>query len=113
MTNTTIQAIEDNIKEARKIVEFAEALERLQNNRDFKQVIKDGYFKEEAVRLVHAKANPGLQSADSQRAILTQMDAIGSLAQYFDTVYHKASLASKAISADEETRDELLNEELS
>ena len=110
MTNTTIQAIEENIKEARKIVEFGAALERLQNNRDFKQVIKDGYLKEEAIRLVHAKSNPNMQSADSQRFIIQQMDAIGSLTQYFDMVYHKASLAEKAITADEAERDEILAE---
>lgn len=110
MTNTTIQAIEKNIAEARKIVEFGQALERLQENRDFKAVIQTGYLKEEAIRLVHAKANPALQSADSQRAIIQQMDAIGSLTQYFDTVFHKASIAAKAIMSDEEARDEILAE---
>ena len=110
MSNTTIQAIEANIAEARKIVDFGHALERLQNNADFKKVVKEGYFKEEAIRLVQAKAHPNLQSAESQRAIIQQMDAIGSLTQYFDTVFHKASLAAKAIASDEETRDEILAE---
>lgn len=110
MTKTTVQAIEENIAEARKIVELGNALERLQANRDFKAIIKEGYLKAEAIRLVHAKANPALQSADSQRSIIQQMDAIGSLTQYFDTVFHKAALAEKAIAADEETRDEILAE---
>lgn len=110
MSNTTIQAIEANIKEARKIVDFGAALERLQANKDFKLVVKEGYFKDEAVRLVHLKAAANMQSPDHQRAIVSQMDAIGSLAQYFDTVFHKASLASKAISADEDTTTELLAE---
>lgn len=110
MSNTTVQAIEANIAEARKIVDFGHALERLQNNADFKKVVKEGYFKDEAIRLVHAKSNPNLQSADSQRFIIQQMDAIGSLTQYFDMVFHKASLAAKAIDADEEARDEILAE---
>lgn len=107
----TIQAIEANIKEARKIVDLGESLERLRSNRDFKKVIVEGYFEQEAIRLVHLKADPSMQSAESQKSIVSQMDAIGSLHQYFTAVYQKASLARKAIAADEETRDEILAEE--
>lgn len=107
----TIQAIEANIKEARRIVDLGESLERLRSNRDFKKVIVEGYFEQEAIRLVHLKADPSMQSAESQKSIVSQMDAIGSLHQYFNTVYQKASLARKAIAADEETRDEILAEE--
>lgn len=113
MAQDVIQAIESNIKEARKIAEVGTALERLQSNRDFKKVVLEGYFEQEAVRLVHLKAEPAMQKPEMQQSILTQMDAIGSFAQYLDTVLHKASLATKAIASDEETRDEILAEELS
>jgi hypothetical protein len=113
MLNDTIQRIEANIKEARKIVDLGDSLERLRSNRDFKKVIMEGYFEQEAIRLVHLKADPSMQSADMQKSIVSQMDAIGALHQYFTTVFHKASIARKAIDADEETRDEILAEELS
>lgn len=112
MSNETIQAIEDNIKQARKIVEVGEALERLKNNRDFKRVIVEGYFEQEAIRLVHLKSDQNVQSPDMQKSIMSQIDAIGAISQYFSTVLHKASIARKAIASDEEARDEILAEEL-
>lgn len=107
-----IQEIELNIKQAQKIVELGNALERLRNNSDFKKVISEGYFEQEAVRLVHLKSDQNMQSPDSQKSIIAQIDAIGALNQYFQTVFHRASLAGKAIEADEETREELLAEGL-
>jgi hypothetical protein len=112
MSNATIQAIEDNIKQARKLVEVGEALERLKNNRDFKKVMIEGYFEQEAIRLVHLKSDQNVQSPDMQKSINSQIDAIGAVSQYFSTVLHKASIARKAIASDEEARDEILEEEL-
>lgn len=112
MSQEQIQDIEENIKEARKIVELAECVDRLRKNRDFKQVIQEGYFHKEAVRLVHLKSDPAFQTPERQKSILLQIDAIGALNQYFDGIYHAARLAGKAIEADMETRDELLQEEL-
>lgn len=112
MHSDSIRAIEANIREAKKIVEEGEALERLRSNQDFRKVVMDGYFKNEAIRLVHLKSDPGMQSAESQKSILMQMDAIGSLDQYFRTVFHKASIAQKAIASDGETLEELLAEDV-
>lgn len=110
MINETVQAIEENIRQAKKIVDVGDSLERLRLNRDFKKVISEGYFSNEAVRLVHLKADPNMQSPDMQKAIISQMDAIGSLSQYFNAVMQQASIARKAIVSDEQTRDEILEE---
>lgn len=107
-----LQEIELNIKQAQKLVDLGNALERLRSNNDFKKVITEGYFEQEAVRLVHLKADQNMQTAERQQSIIAQMDAIGALNQYFQTVFHRASLASKAIEADEQTREELLEEGL-
>ena len=112
MSKETIQAIEENIRESRKHVELGEALERLRENRDFKRLIQDGYFKDEAVRLVHTKAQPAHQKPESQAAILLQIDAIGNLNEYFRTVMHLAALARKSIGEDEASIEELNAEEL-
>lgn len=112
MSNETIQAIERNIKLATATNEFGNALIRLRGNKDFKTVILTGYFEQEAVRLVHLKADPNMQSVESQRSIVSQMDAIGALNQYFNTVTHKAMLAVKTVTADQQTLEELAAEEL-
>ena len=110
MTHQTVQAIEENIRQAKVIVGTGEALERLRSNRDFKTVILDGYFKQEAIRLVHLKADPSMQSPEMQKSIIAQMDAIGSLNQYFTAVYQQATIASKAVASDEEALSEILAE---
>ena len=112
MSEAAIQQIESNIRQAKKVVEFGDAIERLRNNKDFKKVIIEGYFEKEAIRLVHLKADSNMQSEESQKAIVAQMDAIGTLAQYLQTQGMLANMAGKVIEADEQTRDELLEEGL-
>ena len=107
---SAIQEIELNIREAKKLVEAGAALERLRNNTDFKKVVMEGYFEQEAIRLVHLKADKNMQTPESQASIVAQIDAIGALHEYFRVVMFRASMAEKAIEADEQTRDELLAE---
>lgn len=110
MTSQAIQAIDRNIKDAKATLEIGTALERLRGNKDFKKIIVEGYFRDEAVRLVHLKGDPSMQGEQYQRSIISQMDAISSLNQYFTTIMHQAGLATKSIAADEETLEELLAE---
>jgi hypothetical protein len=111
MSTNQIQAIEANIKEARKLVELGDAMERLKGNKDFKTLVMEGYFEKEAIRLVQAKSNPSLQSPEMQKSILSQIDAIGNLNLYFSTVAQQAAIARKTIEQDEAVRDEILAEE--
>ena len=112
MSNTDLKNIELSISSAQKQVDMGNALERLYNNRDFKKIITEGLFEQEAIRLVHLKADPNMQSAVSQQSILTQMDSIGSFKQYLQVISFKASMADKAIQSDEAMRDELIAEGL-
>lgn len=111
MSTEQIQAIDANIKAARKLVELGDALERLKSNKDFQAIIMSGYFEQEAIRLVQAKSNPGLQSPEMQKSIMTQIDSIGNLNLYFTTVAQQAALGRKNIEQDESMRDEILAEE--
>jgi hypothetical protein len=106
-----IQAIEANIKEARKLVELGEALERLKANKDFRTVVTEGFFEKEAIRLVQAKSNPGFQSSEMQKSILSQIDSIGNLNMYFQTILQQAAMARKNIELDESMVEELRAEE--
>lgn len=107
-----IQELEEDISKARKIIDMGDALERLMHNHDFKKVVMYGFFENEAVRLVHLKADPTMQSAELQESIIKQMDSIGKLNQYFRNIGVQADLASKAINAAELTREEILAENL-
>lgn len=112
MSNDTLQAIERNMQKSRKILAFGSALERLRGNRDFKTVVLEGYFEQEAIRLVHLKADQNMQDPDKQRSIVNQLDAIGQLSQFFSTVLQKSTMASRQLEADQETLEEIAAEEL-
>lgn len=112
MSREAIEQLELNIKDARKMVEMGKTIERLRSNADFKKVILERYMEEEAIRLVHLKSDPNMQDEESQKHIEKQMDAIGSLTQFFNMMLHQAYLAQKAIEDDEQTREELLQEDL-
>lgn len=112
MTSPSIQQIERNIRAARAQIELGAALERLRQNKDFKEIVLTGYFEREAIRLVHAKAEPHLQSEESQKSIVSQMDAIGNFRGFLDLIVRDAMLAEKSIGQAEEIRDEMLAEEL-
>lgn len=106
-----IKVIEESIKSAKKLVELADALERLKSNKDFKTIVMEGYFEKEAIRLVQAKSNPGLQSPEMQKLIITQIDAIGNLNLFFTTLVQQAAMARKSIEQDEAAIEEIAAEE--
>lgn len=111
MSQDAVIEIEKNIKLAKERVDLGDSLERLRNNRDFKKVIQEGFFLDEAVRLVQLKADPAFQTMERQESIMKQIDAIGALNQYFQTIFQFAALARKAIESDQQTLEEILAED--
>lgn len=105
-----IQAIERNLKEAKEIKEMSNALLRLEKNKDFLAVVKNGYFKDEAVRLVHLRGDPGMQTPERQESIMKQVDSISNFHQYLINITRKAEMAEKAIANDEATLEDLRTE---
>jgi hypothetical protein len=106
-----ISGLEDNIRLSREFVALGASLKRLESNKDFLAVIKSGYFEKEAIRLVHLKADPSMQTPERQQSVISQIDAIGNLAGYFRTVVFNADQAERNIAADEQTVEELHNED--
>lgn len=108
MSNETdVQLIEVSIEEANKQVNLGKALDKLHKNREFKQIILEGFFKEEAIRLVGLKAHPAMQDEAQQAAILKEIDAIGSLRNYFGKIYQGAAMADQSIISHEQELEAL------
>lgn len=80
-----IQQVELTIEEARKILAIGEAIERLENNEDFKKIIFEGYFVDQAARYTGLLAEPALQAADKQANIIHCLRGISELRQYLLT----------------------------
>lgn len=110
MTSFDIKSVERNIENSKAQIDLAKSLDKLFNNRDFKKVIVDGYLRDNAIRLVHLKAEESMQSEEHQRKLDKQIEAIGQLNNYFTTIYQLAQIAESSLQADEQTLEELLSE---
>lgn len=110
MSGEILRELEEDMEQAKQQIELGSALGRLMSNRDFRAVVLDGYLKREAVRLVHKKAEPGMQTDSQQRQVLSQLDAIGHLHQYLLGIPQSSDLARKAYDAAEATREQILAE---
>lgn len=112
MFNTSkIQMHEVTIEQAKETIELANALSRLQSNKDFNLVINNGYFVKEASRVVLLKASPTQVDDSDQRMLNNQIIGIGELRQYFTKIYQAANQAEKAIKDSEADIAELLTSE--
>jgi hypothetical protein len=104
--------LEITIEQAKKDVARKDRLVRLQSNPDFKELIEKDFLESHAIRQVMLKAHPGMQDEKSQKIVDQQINAIGQLKQYLIAVYTQGLNAEVAIGEDENTREELLKEEL-
>lgn len=102
MSEQQIAQIEMTMEQAKEDINLAKALDKLKSNREFKKIITEGYFKDEAIRLVNMKGHPQARREDIQADIIKQIDAIGCLNAFFDMIYHRAEWAKSAIEASEE-----------
>lgn len=107
MNNKYIQELDASIASAKETIELGTALERLFSNKDFKKVVLNGYFKDEAVRLVHLRGEPTNQSFEALSSLDNKIMAISSFSIYLKNIQKEAELADKTVNLDEQTRNEI------
>lgn len=105
-----LEQVELTIEQAEKQIEAMKALDRLKENKDFKTLILDGYLKDEASRVVLAKAEPGLQEEGTQAQLLRMIDGIGYFRQYLNKIFQFGAMAERTLESHRETRNELMQE---
>ena len=104
-----LDAVEISIEDAKEAIGTMESLIKLQDNSDFKKIILDGYFKEEASRLVLFRALP--QVTEEMRVdIDAQIAAVGNFRQYLSTIFSQGNMARNGLASHEATREEILAE---
>ena len=106
-----IEQVEISLENAKKAVAKAEALARLYKNKDFQDIIVNGYFKDEASRLVLLKGDLNI-NAEAEGHCDKMINGIGCLRGYFQMVNHFGDQAEIAMEQDQQTREELLQEQL-
>lgn len=111
-TTQDLENIELSIEEAKRKIARKDALVRLEKNPDFKTIVAEGFLETHAIRQVMLKAHPGMQSEAQQKMLDQQITAVGQLKQFFIAVFTEGMNAESALAADEETREQLLAEDL-
>ncbi len=106
-----LAALDRSIANSKKTVEIGAAVGRLMLSRDFKRVILDGYFKDEATRLVHELAKVENQSEARRVSLVRQMDSVANLKAYMDRLVDEAGFAEKDIALNNQSRDQLIEGE--
>lgn len=107
-TEEQLESIDVSIEMAQKSVNNMTDLIKLTSNKEFKNIIEEGYFVKEASRLVLVKADPSQQGEAEQAAIEKAINAIGFLRQYFVQIMQIGRMNEKAIIDDELTREDIL-----
>ncbi|QGH72828.1 MAG: hypothetical protein [Podoviridae sp. ctLUJ1] len=105
-----IAECKQRIEGYKKNAERLAMLDRLIVNPDFVALIEEDYFKARPVRLVMAKGNPSMDSADSQARLVREMDGIAMLRQYFHVIETEGSIAPSMIEREREQIEELESE---
>ena len=95
-TERELQELDDNMQDAKHFIDIKDSTLKLFKNKEFKKVVLEYYFKEEAARLVMAKASN--LNEDQQKLINNMIYGIG---------------AEQALREDENARTEILQEDLS
>ena len=103
-----IEQVEIQIEMANKLRKLRDTCVKLTNSESFKDVITEGYFKEEAARLVMAKSSN--LTTDQMKLIDNMQYGIGALANFLESVMRRGSEMDTAIGEHEETREEILAE---
>jgi hypothetical protein len=107
-----LRQVQLTIEQAKASIERMKKLQRLFQNEDFQDIINEGYFVEEAARLVGARADANIQGKEQQRHINLLIDGVGALRHYFSNIERWGHMAEDALKNHEETREEILREQL-
>lgn len=108
---TELEQVDIQIEAAQRIRTMRDSCVKLMANKHFKDVIDEGYFKEEAARLVMAKSS---NLSEPQMKLIDNMQyGVGALANFLEAVMRRGAEMDQAIGEHEETREEILAEEVS
>lgn len=110
MTQDDIQEVEITIEQAREVIRKGELVEELENNPVFKELILEGYFRDEASRLVMLKADESMQEPVKQATIDKDILGVSVLGSWLRNQKLLANMARSSLNAHEATLVELREE---
>ena len=104
-----IQEVELSIEQAQGLIKKGERALKLAENKDFKELVLDGYLVQEAARLAHLSADLTLDV--NQRAdVILMVQAVGFFKAFMQRLVREGNIAARDLAAHRETLSELHNE---
>lgn len=110
MSNSEVRELEESIERHKRDISLLNALESLQRNKHFIEVITQGFCTDKAVQLVQLKAQSNMQSPEYQAAVIREIDGIGTLVEYFKSIQANGEIAKRSLNDDQETLAQVLTE---
>lgn len=111
MSQHEIEQIELSIEAAKEMVSRGQAAEKLATHPDFKKLVIEGYFKDEAARLAVLSSDPNI-SEEIRAHVMRDMAGVGAFRRYLSTLVQLGQHAAAEIAEAQETLDEIRAEEL-
>ena len=102
--------VEIDINIANAMCDEHAALTRLYNNKDFQDIVLEGYFVQKAADVVWQKATPAMRSSEQQAALVRVIDSIGEFQMYLNAIEQRGVNARMAIDDGNEALDQMAGE---
>ena len=102
---TTQEEVELEMVETQQWVSRYEALQRLEKNPDFINVISEGYIRDRALNGVSMLANEGVKRQNQRGDVMEMLVAVSALQDYFKMLKNLGAIAKEDM--DEETGPEV------
>lgn len=104
-----IEDIELSIEQARRMVKLGQMAQNLAVNKDFKELVIDGYFRDEAARMTHLYADPNI-SEEIRAHVHRDIVGPGAFKRYLSGIVQMGNAAAREILEAEETLVEVRQE---
>lgn len=108
--NNDLQEIEVTIEEALAQVRRGELVLSLEKNPEFRELVLEGYFRDDAARVVMLLADKEHQSAERQTALHSDLVGISTFGEYLRAQKILGNMAAESIEQHKATREDILGE---
>jgi len=110
MSQSDIEEVELSIEHARELIERGQMAERLSRNNEFRKLVLEGYFVNEAARLALLYSDPNIPN-EMRENLLRDISAPGCFKRYLSSIVQMGHVAQRELREHMETLDEIRAED--
>lgn len=109
-----IQEVETNMENLKKAIRRAELLKKLEQTPEWKELITEGYLRDEPARIVRLTGDIQMRMAGEVQMdwLKDMLTGIGAFDQYMNFIEQAGNAAQNQLEQNQETHAELLKEQM-